>query len=461
LERATKEGGNREIPKGWRESTMPQTKGWALDPKLADVFDDFHRPGWLSPDSVLRQANRFATSAMFWNPLPHMANVGVHWQVARGWDWVRPGPLKNFATDMSRAVKAAVTQNADYQRFLKNGGGLISGGIKNADFYGDIGRHMGMDIEKNWSDYQDLFKKLKIDKPAEAVAWWYSKMRNILWDTSDVFMMHRYLELERKGLSTQKAIADAEKHIPNYRIPTEIGSAVLPYRVSRGLSKVAQEPAAVNFMRYHYGMWKSFMHMATDLAKGTPAEKKEALGNVAALAFSGFAIYPVLNLLYQQTTSDPKAKLLARGAMTIPHGAAEVARNRESFSQFLGKVITPAPVTKEILEQLFGVDFFTHKDLGGAPQRVEHAAKGLVSPFNTVEMATSGATGKGLPGRTPGRFALDTLVGGENTSPRTEAGKKYGAIKRESEARKAEANPKGLVDKAYYGTKHYMLKKFE
>jgi hypothetical protein len=68
---------------------------------------------------------------------------------------------------------------------------------------------------------------------------------------------------------------EAEKHIPNYRIPTEIMG-------SRTASRFAQEPAAINFARYHYGMWKSFMHIATDLVKGNAHEKKEALGNVAA-----------------------------------------------------------------------------------------------------------------------------------------------------------------------------------
>lgn len=462
LAHATKAGGNRPVPKGWREPRLPAAKGWLVDPKLADVMDDFYRPGIaaLGPDgplNAIRQTNQFLTSSMFWQPTPHIQNVGVHWAVARGWDWIRPGPMRHFVTDMARAMKAVVTQNKDYQRFLREGGGMVYGGVKNADFYGDIGRHMGMDIEKNWSQYQDFFKKVGISKPAEAIAWWYSKMRNVLWASSDMMMMHRYLELERKGMSTARAIKEAEKHIPNYRIPTKIMG-------SRAASVLAQEPALALFMRYRYGQWKSYMNMAADIAKGTPAEKGEALGNVAALAVMGYVVYEVLDSIYKKTTDDPKAKMLRRGAMTVPHNLNEFFHNKMSFSDFLQRNIVAAPATKEVLEQFFGHDFFTGEDLpDAAVPRAEHAAKTMLSPYGTVEGMEGGPSTvtdkygnvkKRPEGRTAGRTVLDTLVGGENTSERTEAGKEYGAMKRNRAAASSERNPKGLLDRAYYGAKH-------
>jgi hypothetical protein len=452
LNHAVKKGGNARPPKGWVEPKMPQFQGWLVDPKIAHVLDDFYKPGLLGdvPSAqVLREINQFATSSMFWNPIPHMQNVGVHWGVARGFDWVRPSVMRHFATDMTRAIKAVVTQNKDYQHFLREGGGLVYGGVKNADFYGDLGRHMGMQIEKNWGQYKPLFNKLGLKHPYEAVAWWYGKMRNVLWASSDMFMMHRYLELKRKGFSDARAIKDAEKHIPNYRIPAEVGSKLLGERGGRLASMTLQEPAITNFARYHYGMWNSFMNMATDLAKGTRAEKKEALGNVAALAFMGYVIYPVLDALYQKVTGDPNAKMLRRGAMSVPHGLAEVSRDRQSFSQFLGSNITAAPAFKEILQQLFGKDFFTGRDLGGAVPRTEHAAESLVSPYGTAAQLSRG----GDEARSVGRTALDTVVGGENTSERTEKGKIYGAVQRGKEARRHEEKPQGPLEGAYYGAK--------
>lgn len=452
LQHAQLARGNAKAPQGWVRPKMPQFHDWYVEPKLAHVLDDFYKPGLLGdiPSAqVLREINQFATSSIFWNPIPHMQNVGVHWGVARGFDWVRPSVMRHFATDMTRAIKAVVTQNHDYQHFLRQGGGLVYGGVKNADFYADLGRHMGMQIEKNWSQYKPLFNKIGLKHPYEAVAWWYGKMRNVLWQSSDMFMMHRYLELKRKGFSDAKAIRDAEKHIPNYRIPAEVGTKLLGERGGRLASMTLQEPAITNFARYHYGMWNSFMNMATDLAKGTRAEKKEALGNVAALAFMGYVIYPVLDALYQKATGDPNAKLLRRGAMSAPHGAAEVTRDRESFSQFLGSNITMAPAFKEILQQLFGKDFFTGRDLAGAVPRTEHAAEALVSPYGTAAVMSRG----GDEARSVGRTAIDTVVGGENTSERTEKGKQYGKVLRDKERRRHEEKPQGPLEGAYYGAK--------
>ena len=455
LNHAQKVGGNQRAPKGWVRPKMPQFNAWKVDPKIADVLDDFYKPGIfdIPAENMLREINQFATSSMFWNPIGHMQNVGVHWSVARGWDWIRPSVMRHFATDMTRAIKATVTQNHDYQRFLRQGGGLVYGGVKNADFYGEMARHMGMEIEKNWSQYQSLFKKLGISKPAEAVAWWYGKMRETLWASSDMFMMHRYLELERKGMSPMRAMKEAEKHIPNYRIPAEVGSKVLGERAGRLASMTLQEPALTNFARYHYGMWKSFMNMATDLAKGTPAEKKEALGNIAALAFMGYVAYPVVNAIYQKITGDPNARMLARGAMSVPHGLAEVSRDRESFSQFLQSNITMAPATKEILQQFFGKDFFTGREMGGAVPRIEHAAKSLLSPYGTANQLATGDE----DARSAGRTVLDTIVGGENTSEKAEHGKQYGAELRAKEERRHEKKPQGLIEQGYYGAKKAIM----
>jgi hypothetical protein len=458
-EHAVSAGGNQEIPKGWVRPKMPQFSDWYVDPKYAAVLDDFYKPGIIDPAGPLRglrAANQFAASSMFWNPIPHMQNVGVHWAVGRGWDWIRPSVMRHFAADMTRAVKSVVTQNRDYQGYLREGGGLVYGGVKNADFYGDMGRHMGMEIEKNWGSWKPLFDKLGLKTPYEATAWWYGKMRNVLWATSDMFMMHRYLELERKGMSPQRALKEAEKHIPNYRIPTEIAG-------SRAASMIAQEPALTLFSRYHYGMWKSFVNMATDLAKGSPAEKKEALGNVAALAFMGYVIYPVIDAIYQKVTGDDKAKMLRRGAMSAPHGIAETVDNNQSFSQFLSSNITAAPATKEVLQQFFGKDFFTGNELDGAVPRAEHAAGTMLSPYGAANQMEGGPTEttdkygqtKKLPeARSTGRTVLDTVVGGENTSPKTLAGKAYGKMKRNVAAASHERNPKGLIERGYYGAKH-------
>jgi hypothetical protein len=112
-----------------------------------------------------------------------------------------------------------------------------------------------------------------------------------------------------------------------------------------------------------------------------------------------------------------------------------------------------SPAAKEILQQLFGKDFFTGNDLGGIVPRTEHAAESLVSPYGTAAQMTRPDSDPHAPARTPGRMALDTIIGGENTSELTEKGKKYGAYRRKKQAEHAEEKPRGPLDRAYYGAK--------
>lgn len=436
LENATRVGGNKKIPAGWRQPKLPQLHDWYVNPKLANVLDDFYKPGVFDANSSLRKVNQFAIGSIFWNPLPHIENVAAHWFTGRGWDWIRPGPIRHFATDAGRAIQAVVTQNKLYQDFLREGGGLVYGGVKNAEFYQAMGRKFGMGIEKNWGAWHPIAKKLGFNKPGEFIAWWYGKVRNVLWAANDIFMMHRYLELERKGMPRGKAIKEAEKHIPNYRIPPEVLG-------SRTFSQILQEPGITVFSRYHYGMWKSYMNLITDMAKGSTKEKIDALGNMAALGFLLYGVYPALDYALQKLTGDPKAQKLRRGAASVPNWTKEMYDGDLSFPQFLSNTITLAPATKEGLQQFTGKDWFTGQDLGGVVPRVEHAAGALVSPYQTANQLTSDAPGS----RNAGRGVFDQLVGAANTSERTLRGKQKAKQRREAEARRRANNPHGLIEK--------------
>jgi hypothetical protein len=73
----------------------------------------------------------------------------------------------------------------------------------------------------------------------------YDGASRTLWWANDVPMMQRVLEIERKGMATREAIREAEKHMPNYRIPTEVMN-------SRAFSQLLQEPAFTVFSRYQH-----------------------------------------------------------------------------------------------------------------------------------------------------------------------------------------------------------------
>jgi hypothetical protein len=443
LNYARRVDGNSPPPRGWKESKLPQLRGWVLEPKLRAAFDDFYKPGVEGLEG-LRKINQFATASIFWQPLPHIENVAAHWFVGRGWDWIKPRPIRHFANDAGRAIRAVVTQNEDYQKLLRQGSGLVYGGIKNGDFYQAMAKRFGMEIEKDQERWGALRKVPGFDQIADKTAWWYKQVNKVLWQTGDMFMAHRVFELERKGMSTAEAIKEAEKHIPNYRIPTEVVG-------SRTFSNIMQEPALTIFSRYHYGMWKSYTNMLGDLAKGTGKEKLESIGNLAALGFLMYMVYPAIDYAIQKITGDSSAKKLRRGAASVPSWVQEMYNGDMQFPQFLSNVITMAPATKEMLQQGSSYDFFTGKQISPSDgmrsvvERGEHAANALVNPYAVVNQFADERPGA----RDAVRAVFDMAIGAKNTSDRTLQGREYGKKLRERESKKRQKQPKGLIEKGY------------
>ena len=129
LEHAMRDGGNQPVPAGWRKVDHPQLEGWYVSPKLADAIEDFLGPRLSNWEEGLASANRFMAGSIFWNPLPHVENVATHWFSGRGWDNFTPQGMKRFGQTMPKAIKEVVTQGPMYQKMLKEGGGLVYGGV--------------------------------------------------------------------------------------------------------------------------------------------------------------------------------------------------------------------------------------------------------------------------------------------------------------------------------------------
>src|SRR5262249_7820261 len=155
------------------------------------------------------------------------------------------------------------TMGPRYQEMLREGSGMIYGGVKTRDTYDFLARKAGIDIARDPGRWLSILRKIDprlantLNAPADLVSWFYGKMRNVLWYANDVFMMQRVMELQRKGMGIREAIKEAEKHIPNYRLPSEIMG-------SRIMSEVMGNPNLLMFNRYHYGVFNSYANMIKD-----------------------------------------------------------------------------------------------------------------------------------------------------------------------------------------------------
>lgn len=447
LEHATRAGGNRRPPPGWRTPKIPQLKDWVVEPRLADALDDFYKPGF-DIDSLdwLRRANRFAVGSLFWNPIPHIENVAGHWYVGRGWDWVRPTQYAPLVKTSLRAIKSVITQDELYRDLLKKGSGLISGGVANKDFYLKMAKKFELDVQRDPSAWEKVGRTLGMGT-YDLAKGWYGWMNNVLWQANDMFMLQRVIELEGKGMSRLEAIKEAEKHIPNYRIPTTVMG-------QRWIAQFMSDPAFMAFGRYRYGVWNSYSNMVKDTfgKSKTMEERKEAMGNMMALGSLALVIYPAVSWGIEKLTGDKDARKMRRGPASIPdqvYGAA--TQPEKHWYDFLANQLTFAPVPKEMLEQITNRDSFTgrhieepgeHSAVRRATQRIEHAAETMVQPYQAVSRGVDKLQEEGVP-----RQVLDQVIGIQEKTQKQKRGQAIGQKIERNQAKARRKKPRGLLEK--------------
>lgn len=438
-----------KAPPGWREVEMPTFKGYKIQPKLANVIDDFYGKKYKGDlAQALEAINHYATASLFWSPIPHALNAGAHWATARGWDWITPSGVKSLAVDSARAMREVITQGPKYRELLREGSGMLYSGVANKDFYELLMKRLGEDIRIQPHKWDPIAKVLGVG-PSQLIKLLYGGSSRALWAASDMFMMQRVLELERKGMSTRAAIKEAEKHIPNYRVPPEILG-------SRAVSELLTNPLLTTFSRYHYGMMKSYAHMAKDLAIGNSKQKWEALGNIMATAALMTFIWPSINYGIQKLTGSKDLKLGPKGSTTIPQHLMDMWNGEKGPTEFLSSLVTVAPGLQTAAESFGNIDWFTGKRIREpaderalrmkrlAAQTAEHLMGNLVQPYGLLAQANKS-------GESVARALARQGLGLTDKSPEKLQKRAKAFRYQEDEAKRRKRKPQGPIEKLVYG----------
>jgi hypothetical protein len=323
----------------------PDAPTMYLPKKVSYALDDFHNAG-KGADNAWTATNRFLTSALFYNPAPHIANVASHYVVARGWDTFKDpiGAIKYNAQAFEQVSK----QTKEYRDALKEGAQLFYANAKNGPYAKSVFEGLGHEMLKD-SKWDKLAKSMGMSGAKDLVERYYKKMNEALWLGSDTFMMARINELrEKRGLSLEEAVEEAGKHIPDYQMP----STVLG---SRQVQKALTNSNLIVFSRYHYGMLKSYANMLKDIKD--PEKRMDALGHIAALLATTSIAYPLLDAAAQKITGNPDASVRRSGASSIPHALGEVFRGKKDTHDAISSVVTPAPAVAKGYELWSGHDF--------------------------------------------------------------------------------------------------------
>lgn len=461
--------GEAGAPQDWRTPELSLFQNDVMDPKLANVIDDFY--GKRRSDAVsetLYKINRFAVGSLFWTPLPHIFNAGSHWFIDRGWDWLNPKSYVSLAVDGANAIKSVVKQDATYQRMLRDGSGLIYGGIANREFYQTLLRESGM---LQAPEFAEMAKTIGMS-PLTLFNAMYNASSKALWAVSDMFMVQRLKELEGKGMAPLEAIEHAERHIPNYRLPSEILG-------SRSVRETFGNPFLFNFSRYHYGVLNGYANIVKELVSGKPDDMMHAVGAIMAFGALQVAIWPALSVLLQKATGDDRFSVPSYGPGRLarpvigsvvqhtpdmwPEFVKDYYKDNPDFLQQLSNMVVFAPVVNYATEEFMNRYNFTGRSItepsdwrhawdtmwNGAPDaeawaniartQGEHAAQSVFLPYNSVNQAWR----KGLD---PGTAAIQSLFGVQYQTEEQEAGKARAFRYQDKSAIKRERKPIGLIE---------------
>lgn len=385
---------NSERPEGFRQvPSVPQLKGMSFAPHIAEVLEDnFNRPLPGDPLEALSKVNRALTVPMFITPVIHAQNVAVHWGIGRGFDWVRPGGMKSLLNDGASAIHQVLTMGPIYKDLIRDGMAGQFIGTQTRDFHAKLLKAAGREMDP---EMQSIFAKAA-GVPWKAIKAAYDTSSKALWYVNDVMLMQRVLELKRKGMSTHAAIYEAEREIPNYRIPPRVGGTKAGV-AGRTASRVLQSSAIGMFNRYKYGAARAWAALAKDLAKGDASQRAEAVGKLLVAIVTATAMYPAMDWAAQKATGNKNARFKRAGGLSMTDAAYDMATGQKDPSLASSTFFSPGP-----LEQL-GTGIGGNHDFFGRDIRTPGAPPWYQSAEAAKYLGTQGFY--------PGRLADQTVAG--------------------------------------------------
>lgn len=402
-------------PDGWKMTNLPQFQGVYMEPHQANVLNAFGQELKNGDDPVrwLTAANEFILNYMFLGPVRHLMNVGASAIINRGIQWVNPMAYPRLARTTIAAVKSIITQDEDYIKLLR-AGVPMQAVLKDQQAYrqavlDSLGEPQNKTI-KGVRQTANLIGKFTPFHWAHTLTW-----------PGNNIILHQGVseELARKGLTIQSAtVAQIQsaadkvtRIIPNYRLPIAIRR--LPKYVTKN---------TLLFASYRLNMVRTFVQLGKTLITGndTPGEvhfnengkqsyfskqewkaRGEAFSQIFVMFLLAAVAEPFINKELQKWTGNNNAYMSPPGQLADINNANKLISGKINIGQYIQTITDLAPGTKEILQEIFNLDFFTGKailpqgvnDLSTAslPYRGAHIAS-VITPFDLTQKLAGGNT---------------------------------------------------------------------
>jgi hypothetical protein len=432
--------------KGFEKTNLPvfnSAKEGTLyvEPRLKEVIDHYANPSlWPDGYNKWRVLSSVMVKSIFWNPVIHIANAGVHFVTSRGVDNLNAASYLRWG----EAMKSVIAQDHPVnEEILRNGGSLMLPGTLHKNTVQTFGKLAGEMIKNKPADWDLLANKFGITKPGEIIKAVYDNSAKILWAGNDMMYTSLYLDAKAKGMSARDAVNFVEKGFPNYRIPPRIFG-------SKALAKILGTRELVAFGPYHTGIGNAYANNYKDLVHGSATDRFDAVGQLATLALLGTVAWPYANEFAKKVTGNEHATMTPRGALTLPFIIAKVAQGEADISAPMRSMISFSPFLNTAKE-LYDNKDFSHNSIweegdmanafaghprsaGRVAARVSgYAAQQMFSPLNTFGHGAKN-------GEAPWQTLADQMLGIHNPSP--------SAIKR------AALSPKRIQQQSVSAQKH-------
>jgi hypothetical protein len=350
------DGKLQEVPEGYavpkNVQKYPPLAGYMFPTRVANIINDFARV-W--EPTVLTNLTNIIVKNMMINPIAHMLNEAFHLYNARGLTgWVTPGGIARFHKHSKLAIDDVVNLSHFYEETIRLGGSLLSPGTRATAFQEALfGK--GLNEFSKTGEFKELANDMGVS--LKQLYNGISKQSNrAMWITRDIMYMQYLREImETKGLSHPEAISYAERHMPNYRLPSIVGEKVVGENVGRGLSYIMQNPNISVFSRYHYGMVKSLVNMVREIGairKGAAGVKefKQGIDSAAAVAVALAVVYPLMDMMAKSMTDNDRAKFRRAGPYHLVHAMEDVVAGAKSPAAAMNSVFTWNPALSGLVQ---------------------------------------------------------------------------------------------------------------
>ena len=362
----------KDLPAGWKVpeniDKIPQLRGYHFDPKTAAIIEDFAKV-W--DNTMWMKLSNQVVKNMMLNPVPHMFNEVMHLFNARGFTgWVPlTGGWSRLGSSGAKAWRDVGQQTQFYRDIMREGGSILGADPRN-NYFEEMQKHATkqyLETPENQGNIKILAKKLGTSvgdlyngiSKASQKAMWFTR------DLMYVQYVHEVMGKHEKRTGTKMELKDAiqevERHMPNYRMPSEVLG-------SRGVSKVLKNPNISMFSRYHYGMVKSLVNTMKDLNPQnlTSVEGRrhfrDGVDSMLAIGVAMAAIYPIMDSLAQALFGEGAEQRRA-GPYHLIHAGEQVLSGERDASALIWPVFTFNPMLLTLGQAAFNKNIFTGKPI--------------------------------------------------------------------------------------------------